>query len=90
MAGLATAQAVIALRGHALVALGWGTGVVAFFLGTWLSSDELFQRIEIGLVISSCTALTAFALALRHQLRIGAEPTSGSLMEAITDMRFEA
>ncbi|NNE12659.1 MAG: hypothetical protein HKN41_10515, partial [Ilumatobacter sp.] len=90
MAGLATAQAVIALRGHAFVAAGWGAGVVMFFLGTWLSSDLLFRRIEIGLLLSSCTALACFALALRHQLQVGAQPTSGSVMDAITDMPFES
>jgi O-antigen/teichoic acid export membrane protein len=90
MAGLATAQAVIALRGHALVALGWGTGVIGFLLGTWLSSDLLFRRIEIGLVVSSTAALSCFVLALRHQLRIGVEPTHGSVMDAITDMPIES
>ncbi len=90
MAGLATAQAVIALRGHALVALGWGAGVVAFLLGTWLSNDQLFRRIEIGLVVSSTASLVSFSLALRHRLRKGAIPTSGSVMDAITDMPFES
>jgi O-antigen/teichoic acid export membrane protein len=90
MAGLATAQAVIALRGHALVALGWGVGVVGFLIGTWLSSDLLFRRIEIGLVVSSSSALVCFVLSLRHQLHTGAAPTTGSVMDAITDMPFES
>ena len=85
MAGLATAQAVIALHGHARVALGWGVGVVAFVLGTWLSSDQLFRRIEIGLVISSCAALAVFAISLRQKLAAGSRPTPDSLMDAITD-----
>jgi O-antigen/teichoic acid export membrane protein len=89
MLALATAQAVIALQGHALVALGWMVGVTAFVLGTWLSSDEVFRRIEIGLVISSIAALATFALALRHRLRAGATPNQSSMMEAITDMPFE-
>jgi len=89
MAALATAQAVIALQGHALVALGWGVGVVTFVLGTWLSSDLLFRRIEIGLVLSSSAALTCFALSLRQRLRAGAQPTAGSVIEAITDMPVE-
>jgi len=90
MLALATAQAVIALRGHALVALGWVVGVLAFVLGTWLSSDDVFQRIEIGLVVSSAAALVTFALALRHRLRVGATPDQASMMEAITDMPFES
>jgi O-antigen/teichoic acid export membrane protein len=90
MAGLATAQAVIALQGHALVALGWVTGVAGFLLGTWLSSDLLFRRIEIGLVVSSSAALACFAAALRYKLSAGVKPTSGSVMHAITDMPFES
>ncbi|MDW3216457.1 MAG: hypothetical protein R8G01_20870 [Ilumatobacteraceae bacterium] len=90
MAGLATAQAVIALRGHAFVAAGWGVGVVVFLLGTWLSSDLLFRRIEIGLLLSSIASLTCFAFALRHKLASNATPTSGSFMDAITDMPMES
>lgn len=89
MLALATAQAVIALQGHALAALGWLVGVVTFLLGTWLSADEVFRRIEIGLVLSSVAALAAFSLGLRHRLRVGAVPTQSSMMEALTDMPFE-
>ncbi len=89
MAGIATAQAVIALQGHALVAAGWAVGVVGFLLGTWLSSDLLFRRIEIGLVVSSSAALVCFVIALRHRLAVGAAPTADSMMHAITDMPFE-
>lgn len=89
MAGLATAQAVIALRGHSLVAVGWVVGAAVFFLGTWLSSDLLFRRIEIGLVLSSAASLLCFAFALRLRLRSGITPTSDSVMDAITDMPME-
>ncbi|HMZ78026.1 MAG TPA: hypothetical protein PKX01_17705, partial [Rhodocyclaceae bacterium] len=65
MAGLATAQAVVALRGHHWVAVGWGLGFVVFVLATWLSSDDLFRRIEIGLVASSVSAFVVFAVVLR-------------------------
>ena len=89
MAGLGTAQAVIALQGHKWVALGWVVGVIVFVLGTWLSSDLLFRRIEIGLVLSSTAALLIFAYALRQRLRAGAVPTSDSVMDAITDMPID-
>ncbi|MBV1893219.1 MAG: hypothetical protein KUG57_04170 [Ilumatobacteraceae bacterium] len=90
MLALGTAQAVIALRGHALVALGWGIGVVGFVLGTWLSSDQVFRRIEIGLLISSLAALISFGLALRYKLRSGAVADHESMMDAIIDMPFES
>ena len=86
MVALAIAQAVIALRGHALVALGWGVGAITFVVVTWLSSDELFRRVELGLVASSFASLCVFAVALRSRLRSGDVPSGESVMEAITDM----
>ena len=82
MLALALGQAVIALKGHALVALGWGIGVVTFVVVTWLSSDELFRRIELGLLFSSIAALLAFAVALRQRLASGVVPDQGSVIEA--------
>lgn len=89
MLALGTAQAVIALRGHALVALGWGIGVAAFLLAMWLSSGDVFRRIEIGLLVSSVAAFLSFALALRYKFRSGAVADADSMMDAITDMPFE-
>ncbi len=90
MFALAMAQAVIALHGHALVAVGWGIGMASFVLTAWLSSDELFRRLEFGLVASSLAATAAFALALRHRLNVGTLPDEGSILEALTDMPLES
>jgi O-antigen/teichoic acid export membrane protein len=90
MVALALAQAVIALKGHALVSVGWASGVVAFVLTTWLASDDLFRRVELGLLVSSATAMAAFALALRYRLAVGAVPDDGSVLEAMTDMPLES
>jgi O-antigen/teichoic acid export membrane protein len=89
MVALAIAQAVIALRGHALVALGWGIGVVTFVIVTWLSSDELFRRVEFGLVSSSFAALCSFALALRARLQSGSVPSQDSVIDAVTNLPLE-
>lgn len=89
MIALTIAQAVIALHGHALVALGWGVGMLTFVLMTWLGSNELYLRVELGLVSSSVAATIVFAFALRRRLRIGIVPSQGSLLEAATDMPFE-
>jgi O-antigen/teichoic acid export membrane protein len=89
MLALSLAQAVIALNGHALVGLGWGTGMFTFVVVTWLSSDDLFRRIEWGLVASSAAAMAAFALALRHRLKVGVAPTEASMMEAMIDVPFD-
>jgi O-antigen/teichoic acid export membrane protein len=90
MMAIATAQAVIALKGHALVALGWGCGVIAFLLGTWLSSDDLFRRIELGLLISSITSMVAFMISLKYKMSTDVVPDQDSIMDAITDMPFES
>ncbi|MCU1502886.1 MAG: hypothetical protein JWM12_2240 [Ilumatobacteraceae bacterium] len=90
MVALALAQAVIALEGHALVALGWTIGMATFIVATWLTSSDLFKRVEMGLVLSSLTALISFAVALRSRLRAGVSPTPESLLEAFTDMPLES
>lgn len=68
MMALAVSQAVLALEDHAYVALGWVISLITFVTGTWLSSDDVFQRIEIGLVASSAAAVIAFGLRLRRRL----------------------
>jgi len=89
MIALTFAQAVIALHGHALVAIGWLLGMVTFALVTWLSSDEVFRRVELGLVSSSIAAAAVFAVALRYRLAAGIAPDAGSLIEAATDVPYE-
>ena len=89
MVALSLAQAVIALKGHAYVALGWFLGAVAFVLGTWLFSDDLFRRVEFGLLISSLAAMVTFAIVLRSRLAQGIVPDADSMMDAITDMPLE-
>lgn len=86
MMALALGQAVIALKGHALVALGWGIGVITFVLVTRYSTDELFRRIEYGLFFSSVASMTAFGVALRFRLASGVVPDQGSVIEATTPL----
>jgi O-antigen/teichoic acid export membrane protein len=90
MLGLAISQAVLALHGHAQVALGWTVGMVTFVVGTALINGEVFRRVELGLLAGSLSAMVVFAVALRSRLRAGAVPDAGSLMDAITDMPFES
>jgi len=89
MVALALAQAVIALSGHSLVAVGWTIGLVTFVVVTWLAGPDLFKRVEIALVVSSLAALIAFAISLRVKLHAGARPTADSMFEAFTDMPLE-
>ena len=89
MLALALSQAIIALKGHSLVARGWVCGAVALALGTWLSSDDVFRRVEIGVLLSSIAAMTFFAVALRYRLVSGARPDQESVIEAFTDSPVE-
>ncbi len=97
MLALALGQAVIALKGHALVALGWAIGVGTFVfvvaaatpelferfgLEAVEGGDALFRRIELGLLLSSIASLVSFAIALRSRLASGAAPDGGSIIEA--------
>jgi len=61
----------------------------AFVLVTWLSSDDLFRRVEFGLVASSFAALCAFAVALRARLHSGITPSSDSVIDAVTNLPLE-
>lgn len=90
MVALATAQAVIALHGHARVALGWLAGMITFLIATWISADDLYLRVEIGLVASSMTALAIFVWSLRQLLARGATIDEGSVLEALSDRPLEA
>jgi O-antigen/teichoic acid export membrane protein len=90
MVALAAAQAVIALHGHALVAIGWTAGMVAFIVSTAALQGEVFRRVELGLLIGSFVAMVTFLLALQARLRSGDRPDAASVMEAITDMPFES
>lgn len=86
---VAIAQAVIALRGHRWVAIGWLSAVVVFLTLTAFSSDDLYLRVEIGLVGASITALIIFGLALKSQIAAGVIPEAESMLDGVLDTPFE-
>lgn len=90
MVALATAQAVIALHGHARVAVGWLCGMAVFLVVTWLASDDLYLRVELALVASSTAALGIFVVSLRRLLARGATFDESSLLDAASDRPLEA
>jgi O-antigen/teichoic acid export membrane protein len=83
MMALAIAQAVIALRGHRLVALGWLLSFLSYVLCAWKVSQDLFLRVEVALVVSSTVALVSFSLSLRALLKSGATVDIESVTTAI-------
>jgi O-antigen/teichoic acid export membrane protein len=85
MVGLATAQAVIALRGHAIVALGWFASFSGFVLIAWLSSNDLYLRVELALVGSSLIAIVIFGLTLRKLMVSDAIFDPESILDAFAE-----
>ncbi len=85
MVALATAQAVIALHGHVFVTLGWAAGMATFLLVTAFSSDDLYLRVELGLVSASIASLMLFSYALHSQVKAGLPPDIDSVIEGAFD-----
>ena len=83
MMALAIAQAVIALRGHRLVALGWLLSFLSYVICAWKVSQDLFLRVEVALVVSSTVALISFALSLKAMLKSGATVDIESVTTAV-------
>ena len=89
MMALALAQAVIALQGHRLVAFGWTAAMATFLVVTAVSADDLYLRVEFGLVAASLCALSMFMWAYRRRIASGATPSADSMIDGIADNSFE-
>ena len=88
MLAITTSQAIIALHGHARVAIGWLVGVITFLVVTALGND-LLLRVETGLVAGSAMSVLALWLLLRPLLKRGGAPDEESLTEAFQDLPLE-
>ena len=81
MLALSMAQAVIALHGHATVAIGWAVAVAVFIGVTTLAGHDLLLRVELGLVFGSLAGSLAFAwtyLRLVHRRTVAARAGAGA------------
>ncbi len=77
MVALSLAQALIACRAQGRMALAWVAGLVAFPVVVALG-DDLFLRVELGLLATVSTAAAAMALLLVVRLRSAARWTEGA------------
>ncbi len=68
MVALSLAQALIACRAQGRMALAWVAGLVAFPMVVALG-DDLFLRVELGLLATVSTAAAAMALLMVARLR---------------------
>ncbi|MGH9232600.1 MAG: lipopolysaccharide biosynthesis protein [Acidimicrobiales bacterium] len=92
MLALACAQAVIALGGHRDQALGWAAGFGALVVTVLVAAtDDLFLRVEVGLLAGSAVAFVAMAGLLVRRLAAAGPLTiaSGDLIEALHDVPIE-
>jgi O-antigen/teichoic acid export membrane protein len=91
MLAMACAQAVIALGGHFDQAIGWLLGLVSLLLTVWLASDDVFLRVELGLLVGSAVSLAALGGALIRRLAAGGplHVDSGDFIEAMHEVPIE-
>jgi len=93
MMALALAQAVIALGGHRRQLVGWASGVLGLLVTTWLISDDLYLRVELGLLVGSVVAFVVMGYLLIRRLvlsgRGAIEVESGDFMDALHDVAIE-
>jgi O-antigen/teichoic acid export membrane protein len=89
MLALAIAQAVIALSGHARVAFGWCAGFITFAVVAWLSSDDLYLRVELALVASSLVSLAIFVVSLKQKMSGDAMFDDASIFDALAERPLE-
>jgi O-antigen/teichoic acid export membrane protein len=89
MLALAVSQGVIALQGHKFVAVGWLSAMIGFLVVTTFASDDLFLRVELGLVAGSTVALAVFSYAFRARMHAGAIPDAESMIDGVLDFPLE-
>ena len=89
MLAVAVAQAVIALQGHRWVAIGWVAGFTSFLAMTTWSSNDLYLRVETGLVSGSAAALVVFGIGLRERFASGTSPDVDSMLDGIADTTLD-
>jgi O-antigen/teichoic acid export membrane protein len=91
MLALACAQAVIALGGHAGQAVGWALGLGTLLLAVWLGPDDLFLRVEIGLLVGSLVSFVAMGVLLVRRLTVAGplHVESGDFIDAIHEVAIE-
>jgi O-antigen/teichoic acid export membrane protein len=88
MIAMALGQAVIALHGHAKVAVSWAIGLVTFGVALVLH-DSLLPRVEWALTAAAVASTLALGISLRAQLAGGWSPDTDSMFEAALEVPFE-
>jgi O-antigen/teichoic acid export membrane protein len=85
MAAVCLDQALIALNAHSRMAIGWFLALVSFIVAIALG-DDLYLRVEIGLLVGSGVAFAWMAVNLAERLRHRARAHELDLSEAIAEI----
>jgi O-antigen/teichoic acid export membrane protein len=85
MAAICLDQALVALSSHHRMAFGWFLALVVFVVATALGND-LYLRVEVGLLAGSATAMAWMALHVRALLRRHGTARVLDLSEAVAEL----
>jgi O-antigen/teichoic acid export membrane protein len=88
MATICVDQALVALSAHTRMATGWFVALVVFVLVTWIGND-LFLRVEVGLLTASAVALAWMSLHLVERLRHHGRVHALDLSEAVAELPIQ-
>lgn len=88
MATICVDQALVALTSHARMAVGWFLSLVVFVLVTSMG-DDLFLRVEIGLLAASAFALAWMSVNLVGRLRHHGRVHVLDLSEAVAELPIQ-
>lgn len=89
MLAQACALAVIALHGHRQVAFGWLASIAVFVVVTAVASDDLYLRVELGLVAACTLAFGWFVSTMRSRVAAGITPDAESMIDGVFDNPVE-
>ncbi len=88
MAAICLDQALVALSAHSRMALGWFIAVIVFVVVIALG-DDLYLRVELGLVAASLVAFAWMAAALAIRLRRHTQVHVLDLSEAVAELPLQ-
>jgi O-antigen/teichoic acid export membrane protein len=88
MATICVDQALVALSAHPRMALGWLVALITFVVVTALGND-LFLRVELGLLAAAVVSLVWMSVNLAERLRHHARVHPLDLSEAVAEMPIQ-
>jgi hypothetical protein len=63
--------------------------MASFVLVTVVASDDLYWRVEMGLVVGTTLSLIVFVLSLRSRIAAGATPDVESMIDGVFETPLE-